>query len=49
MTCSCVLQVQDLLMRVRGRRFASIDKDMAMALAHCGSLFLDPATLCQAE
>jgi protein arginine N-methyltransferase 7 len=32
-------------MRVRCRRFPPIEKDMKMVLAHCGSLFLDPASL----
>ena len=39
------LQVQDFLMRVRSQRFPSIEKDMQMLVAHCGSLFLDPAVL----
>ena len=34
-------------MRVKSRRFPSIEKDMKMVLAHCGSLLLDPAALCQ--
>lgn len=34
-------------MRVKSKRFPSIEKDMKMVLAHCGSLFLDPASLCQ--
>lgn len=41
-------QVSDFLMRVKSRRFPSIEKDMKMVLAHCGSLLLDPASLCQA-
>jgi hypothetical protein len=40
-------QVTDFLMRVKSRRFPSIEKDMKMVLAHCGSLFLDPASLWQ--
>jgi hypothetical protein len=40
-------QVRDFLQRVRCKRFPSIEKDMKMVLAHCGSLFLDPAALCQ--
>ena len=42
-----VLQVQDFLLRTRSQRFSSIEKDMQMLVAHCGSLFLDPATLAQ--
>lgn len=34
-------------MRVKSRRFPPIEKDFAMVLAHCGSLFLDPAALQQ--
>ena len=34
-------------MRVKSRRFPTIEKDMKMVLAHCGSLFLDPALLMQ--
>lgn len=34
-------------MRVKSRRFPTIEKDMKMVLAHCGSLFLDPGTLMQ--
>jgi len=41
--------VSDFLMRVKSRRFPSIEKDMKMVLAHCGSLLLDPASLCQAR
>ena len=40
-------QVSDFLMRVKSGRFPSIEKDMKMVLAHCGSLFLDPASLWQ--
>ena len=40
-------QVRDFLQRVKCKRFPSIEKDMKMVLAHCGSLFLDPAALCQ--
>ena len=39
------MQVSDFLMRTKSRRFPSIEKDMKMVLAHCGSLFLDPAAL----
>ena len=38
-------QVRDFLMRVKSKRFPSIEKDMRMVLAHAGSLFLDPAAL----
>ena len=38
-------QVKEFLMRVRCKRFPPIEKDMKMVLAHCGSLFLDPAAL----
>ncbi len=38
-------QVRDFLQRVKSKRFPSIEKDMSMVLAHCGSLFLDPAAL----
>ncbi len=40
-------QVSDFLMRVKSRRFPTIEKDMKMVLAHCGSLYLDPASLMQ--
>ena len=42
-----VSQVSDFLQRVKSRRFPTIEKDMKMVLAHCGSLFLDPASLMQ--
>jgi type III protein arginine methyltransferase len=32
-------------MRVKCKRFPPIEKDMKMVLAHCGSIFLDPAAL----
>ena len=41
----CLSQVKEFLMRVRCKRFPPIEKDMKMVLAHCGSLFLDPAAL----
>lgn len=41
----CELLVRDFLMRCKSNRFPSIEKDMKMALAHCGSLLLDPAAL----
>jgi len=41
----CELLVRDFLMRCKSKRFPSIEKDMKMALAHCGSLLLDPAAL----
>jgi protein arginine N-methyltransferase 7 len=41
----CQLLVNDFLMRLRSKRFAPIEKDMRMILAHCGSLFLDPQAL----
>ena len=34
-------------MRVRCRRFPPIEKDLKLVLAHCGSLFLDPASLAE--
>ena len=34
-------------MRVKSKRFPTIEKDMKMVLAHCGLLFLDPASLMQ--
>lgn len=40
-------QVQDFLMRVRSKRFPSIEQDMKMLQAHSGSLLLDPAALAQ--
>lgn len=40
-------QVRDFLMRVKSRRFPTIEKDLKMVLAHCGSLFLDPAALAE--
>ncbi len=39
--------MREFLMRVRCKRFPPIEKDMKMVLAHCGSLFLDPATLAE--
>ena len=42
-------QVKDFLQRVRSKRFPSIEGDMRMVLAHCGSLLLDPAAHCQAR
>jgi protein arginine N-methyltransferase 7 len=44
----CELLVKDFLMRVTCRRFPPIEKDLRMVLAHCGSLFLDPASLAEA-
>ena len=41
----CQLLVNDFLMRLRCKRFAPIEKDMKMIVAHCGSLFLDPQSL----
>ena len=41
----CELLVGDFLMRLRSKRFPPIEKDMKMILAHCGNLFLDPASL----
>jgi protein arginine N-methyltransferase 7 len=43
----CQLLVSDFLMRLKCKRFPPIEKDMKMVLAHCGSLFLDPAILCE--
>jgi len=43
------LQVTNFLQRVKSRRFPTIEKDMKMVLAHCGSLFLHPASLMQAS
>ncbi|KAK9815442.1 hypothetical protein WJX72_003717 [[Myrmecia] bisecta] len=43
----CELLVREFLQRVRCKRFPSIEKDMKMVLAHCGSLFLDPAALAE--
>lgn len=37
--------MRDFLMRVKCGRFPPIEKDFKMVLAHCGSLFLDPAAL----
>ena len=37
--------MRDFLQRVRSRRFPSIELDMKMVLAHCGSLLLDPAAV----
>lgn len=42
-------QVSDFLMRVKSGRFPSIEKDMKLALSHCGSLLLDPSSLCQVD
>ncbi|KAK9846217.1 hypothetical protein WJX84_003191 [Apatococcus fuscideae] len=41
----CELLVRDFLMRVKSQRFPTIEKDLKMVLAHCGSLILDPASL----
>lgn len=41
----CQLLVNDFLMRLRSKRFAPIEKDMKMILAHCGNLFLEPRSL----
>lgn len=41
------MQVSDFLMRVKSGRFPSIMKDMELVLSHCGSLILDPASICQ--
>lgn len=41
----CQLLVSDFLQRCKSGRFPPIYKDVAMVLAHCGSLFLDPAAL----
>lgn len=41
----CELLVRDFLMRLRGKRFPPIEKDMAMILAHCGNLYLEPRCL----
>lgn len=41
----CQLLVNDFLMRLRCKRFAPIEKDMKMILAHCGALFLEPHSL----
>lgn len=43
----CQLLVSDFLMRLKCKRFPPIEKDMKMILAHCGSLYLDPAVLCE--
>ena len=39
------MQVRDFLMRCKSQRFPPIQKDIAMVVAHCGSLFLDPTSL----
>ena len=44
----CELLVRDFLMRCKSNRFPSIDKDITMVLAHCGSLFLNPETVQEA-
>lgn len=43
----CLLQVQNFLARLRSKRFPSIEEDMAMLQAHCGSLLLDPAVIAE--
>ena len=43
----CELLVGDYLMRLRSRRFPPIEKEMRMMMAHCGNLFLDPATIAE--
>lgn len=44
----CELLLRDFLMRCRSGRFPSIEKDINMVLAHCGSLFLEPESVTQA-
>ena len=44
----CELLVRDFLQRCRSKRFPSIEKDVNMVLAHCGSLFLDAAAVQEA-
>ncbi|KAI8104703.1 hypothetical protein M9434_003256 [Picochlorum sp. BPE23] len=44
----CELLVRDFLMRCKSNRFPSIEKDITMVLAHCGSLFLNPETVQEA-
>lgn len=44
----CELLLRDFLMRCRSGRFPSIEKDINMVLAHCGSLFLDPESVSEA-
>ncbi|KAL3131069.1 hypothetical protein ABBQ38_000384 [Trebouxia sp. C0009 RCD-2024] len=43
----CELLVQNFLARLRSKRFPSIEEDMAMLQAHCGSLLLDPAVIAE--
>jgi type III protein arginine methyltransferase len=42
------MQVRDFLMRCRSKRFPSVEKDVALVLAHSGSLHLDVAALQEA-
>jgi protein arginine N-methyltransferase 7 len=44
----CELLVRDFLQRARSGRFPPIARDVRMVLAHCGSLFLDPAAVAEA-
>ena len=44
----CELLVRDFLMRCKSNRFPSIEKDINMVLAHCGSLFLNPESVQEA-
>ena len=39
------MAMQDFLQRCRSGRFPSIEEDVKIVLAHCGSLQLDPAVL----
>ncbi|GMH43344.1 hypothetical protein BSKO_11266 [Bryopsis sp. KO-2023] len=41
----CQLLVQDFLVRCKSKRFPSVQEDMDIVQSHCGSLFLDPASL----
>ena len=41
----CELLVSDFLMRLKCKRFPPIEKDLKIALAQCGALFLEPGIL----
>ena len=44
----CDLLVRDFLQRCRSARFPSVERDVSMVLAHCGSLLLDAAAVQEA-
>ena len=41
----CELLVKEFVQKCRGDRYPTIERDMRMLVAHCGSLFLDTMAL----